>query len=282
MADTNFEFPSTHIEPQSQTLGGSVIGSFAIGHIFWGVRGIFLIFHNGRHQFCISVNTHRTADPNFWGVSNWEFCSTAHFWGVRAIFLIFHSGRHQFCISVNTHRIANTNFAFLSTHIEPQTQTLGGVSNWEFCSRGHFWGVRAIFLIFHNGRHQFCISVNTRKTVHPNFRGVSNWEFCSMAHFWGVRGVFLIFHNGRHQFCISINTHRTADPNFSRVSNWEFCSRAHFWGVRAIFLIFHNGRHQFCISVNTHRMADINFSFPSTHIEPQTQTLGGSVIGSFA
>ena len=36
---------------------------------------------------------------------------------------------------------------------------------------GHFWGVRAIFLIFHNGRHQFCISVNMRTTTDPNFRG---------------------------------------------------------------------------------------------------------------
>ena len=122
MADTNFAFPSTHIEPQTQTIGGFSNWEFCSTAHFWGVRAIFLIFHNGRHQFCISVNTHRTADPNFIWVSNWD-----------------------------------TNFAFLSTHIfssthvDPQTQTLGGVSNWEFCSRGHFWGVRAIFLIFHNG-----------------------------------------------------------------------------------------------------------------------------------
>ena len=147
--------------------------------------------------------------------------------------------------------MADTNFAFRSTHIEPQTQTLGGLSNWEFCSMAHFWGVRSIFLIFHQGRHQFCISVNTHRMADTNFAFPS--------------------------------THiEPQTQTLGGVSNWEFCSRGHFWGVRAIFLIFHKGRHQFCISVNTHRMADTNFAFPSTHIELQTQTLFGSVIGSFA
>ena len=34
MADNNFLFPSTLGESQTQTLGGSVIRSFALGHIF--------------------------------------------------------------------------------------------------------------------------------------------------------------------------------------------------------------------------------------------------------
>ena len=34
MADTNFAFLSTLRKPETQTLGGSVIGSFALGHIF--------------------------------------------------------------------------------------------------------------------------------------------------------------------------------------------------------------------------------------------------------
>ena len=81
-----------------------------------------------------------------------------------------------------------------------------------FCSRMHFWGIRAIFPIFHNGRHQFSISVYTRKTRDPIFRGVSNWEFCSRMHLWGIRAIFLIFHNGRHQFSISVNTWKARDP----------------------------------------------------------------------
>ena len=66
MADTNFPFPLTLGEPQTQTSGGSVFGSFA-QDAFLGVRAIFLIFHNGQHQFCISVNTQRTSYPNFGG-----------------------------------------------------------------------------------------------------------------------------------------------------------------------------------------------------------------------
>ena len=34
MANTNFVFPSTLKKPKTQTLGGSVIGSFALGRIF--------------------------------------------------------------------------------------------------------------------------------------------------------------------------------------------------------------------------------------------------------
>ena len=34
MADTNFAFPLTLRKPETQTLGGSVIGSFALGRVF--------------------------------------------------------------------------------------------------------------------------------------------------------------------------------------------------------------------------------------------------------
>ena len=124
--------------------------------------------------------------------------------------------------------MANTYFAFLSTLRKPETQTLGGVSNWKFHSRTRFWGATAIFPIFHNGRHQFCVSVDTQKTGDPNFRGVSNWKFRSRTCFWGATAIFPIFCNGRHQFCVSVDTQKTGDPNFRGVSNWEFRSRTRF------------------------------------------------------
>ena len=44
--------------------------------------------------------------------------------------------------------MADTNFPFSSPLGKPETQSLGGVGNWEFHSRMHFWGAMAIF---HNG-----------------------------------------------------------------------------------------------------------------------------------
>ena len=41
MADTNFAFPSTLRKPETQTLGGLVIGSFALGHVFGELRLFF-------------------------------------------------------------------------------------------------------------------------------------------------------------------------------------------------------------------------------------------------
>ena len=125
---------------------------------------------------------------------------------------------------------------FVLGHFHGDTQTLGGVD--KFCSRMHFWGATAIFPIFHNGQHQFCVSVNTQKTGDPNFRGVSNWKFCSRTRFWGATAIFPIFCNGRHQFCISVDTQKTGDPNFRELSNWKFCSRTRFLGCYGHFSHF--------------------------------------------
>ena len=80
--------------------------------------------------------------------------------------------------------------------------------------------------------------------------------------------IFPIFRNGRHQFCVSVNTRKTVDPNFRRVGNWSF----------ALGCIFGELWPFFPFSI----MADTNFAFLSTLWKPETQTLGGSVIGSFA
>ena len=59
MADTNFLFLLTLGKPETQTLGGSVIGSFALGHVFGELQPLFPIFHDGWHQFSISIDTVR-------------------------------------------------------------------------------------------------------------------------------------------------------------------------------------------------------------------------------
>ena len=115
--------------------------------MFLGSNTIFPIFHNGQHQFSVSVDTFKTRDPTFGGLVIESF-ALGHFFGELWPF-------SPFSIMVNT------NFVFLSTLGKPQTQTLEGVGNWEFCSRTHFWGATSIFPIFHNGRHKCS---HTRKT----------------------------------------------------------------------------------------------------------------------
>ena len=73
---------------------------------------IFPIFCNGRHQFCVSVDTHKTGHPNFRGSVIGSF----------ALGRIFGVLRPFFPFSV----MADTNFAFPLTLIKPDTQTLGG------------------------------------------------------------------------------------------------------------------------------------------------------------
>ena len=119
----------------------------------------------------------------------------------------------------------------------------------------HFWGATAIFPIFCNGQHQFCVSVDTQKTRDPNFRGVGIWKFCSRMHFWGATAIFPIFCNGRHQFCVSFDTQKARDPNFRGISNWQFCSRMHLRGLFAcvgsgdpvrVLRLFHNNYTGYC------------------------------------
>ena len=89
MADTNFAFPSTLRKPETQTLGRSVIGSFALGRIFGVLQPFFPFSVMADTNFAFSVDTQKTGDPNFRGVSNWKFRSRTHFWGATAIFPIF-------------------------------------------------------------------------------------------------------------------------------------------------------------------------------------------------
>ena len=108
MANTNFLFLLTLGKPETQTLGGSVIGSFTLGCVFTSYSH-FTIFRNGRHQFSISVGTWKTGDPNFREVSNWKFHSRMYFGELWPFF--------PFSI------MADTNFPFLLTLGKPETQT---------------------------------------------------------------------------------------------------------------------------------------------------------------
>ena len=185
MANTNFAFPLTLRKSETQTLGGSVIGSFSLGHVFGELRPFFAFSVMANTNLAFPSTLRKLETQTLGGVGNWKFRSRTRFWGATAIFPIFHNGQHQFCISVDTQKTGDPNFR--------------GISNWKFCSRTCFWGTMAIFPIFRNGRHQFYVSVDTQKTGDSNFRGVGYWKFHSRTRFWGAMAIFPIFRNGRHQ-----------------------------------------------------------------------------------
>ena len=126
MADTNFAFPSTLRKPETQTLGGSVIGSFALGRVFGELQAIFPIFCNGRHQFCVSIDTQKTGDPNFRGLVFGSFALGRVFGELQPFVLFSVMADTNFAISVNNQKTGDPNFR--------------GLGNWKFCSRMHFLG----------------------------------------------------------------------------------------------------------------------------------------------
>ena len=70
----NFDFPSTTMEPLTQTYGGSVIDTFAVRVTGNAQNPILSFFIMAKREISISVNNDGTLDPNLWGVSNWHFC----------------------------------------------------------------------------------------------------------------------------------------------------------------------------------------------------------------
>ena len=110
MANTNFAFPSTLRKPETQTLGGSVIGSFTLGCVFMALRSFFPLSVMADTNFVISLTLRKTETQSLGGVSNWKFRSRTHFWGTMAIFPISCNGRHQFCVSVDTQKTGDPNF----------------------------------------------------------------------------------------------------------------------------------------------------------------------------
>ena len=53
-----------------------------------------------------------------------------------------------------------------------------------------------ILNFFHNGRHRYSISVDTRKKGDPNFEGVGNWKFFCKIDIKEMTVIYSFFHNG--------------------------------------------------------------------------------------
>ena len=90
--NTNFPFPLTFGKPETQTLGGLVIESFAPKCIFAELQPFFQFFIMVDSNFPFSLRLGKLETQTLGGVSKWEFCCRTHFWGARVIFPIFHNG----------------------------------------------------------------------------------------------------------------------------------------------------------------------------------------------
>ena len=110
--------------------------------------------------------------------------------------------------------MADTDIPFLSTLGKPEIETRG-VSNLKFFYTIDIKEMAAIFQIFHNDKHWYSISVNTRKTGDANFGGVSNLKFFHMIDINEMAAIFQFFHNGQHWY--SIDTGKARDVNFQLV-----------------------------------------------------------------
>ena len=126
-----------------------------------------LIFH--------FVDTRKTRDPNFGGVSNLKFFCTINIKEMAAIFQFFHNGQHWYSVSINTQKTGDPNF--------------GGVGHLNFFHTINIKEMAAIFQFFHNGWHWYFI--NTGKTGHVNFLWVQFSKFL-------VGSVFPITHPRFH------------------------------------------------------------------------------------
>ena len=121
--------------------------------------------------------------------------------------------------------MADTDIPFLLTLRKPETQTLGGVSNWKFFCMIDIKEMAAIFQFFHNGWHWY--SIDTGKTGHVTFWLVQFSKFL-------VGSVFPITHSRFHyninawlhlkHFCV---------VTFLHLENWR-----HKFSVDSVFQTF--------------------------------------------
>ena len=117
-------------KPWLYSIIGAVIGSFTLGRVFWELEPFF---HNGQHQFSVSVDTWKTGDPNFGGSIIGSFAIGWNF-GELELFL------HFFIM-------ADTNFLLPSTLRKLETQTLEGSVIGCF-ALGHVFGELELFFHF--------------------------------------------------------------------------------------------------------------------------------------
>ena len=74
------------------------------------MAAIFQFFHNSWHWYSISVNTHKTRDPNFGEVDNLKFFCMIDIKEMAAIYQFFHDDRHWYSISIDTQKTRDPNF----------------------------------------------------------------------------------------------------------------------------------------------------------------------------
>ena len=111
MADTNFAFPSTLRKPETQALGGSVIGSFTLGRVFRVLRPFFPFSIMANINFAIPLTLRKPETQTLGGSVIGSF----------ALGRVFRALRPFFPFSV----MDDTNFAIPLTLRKPETQTLG-------------------------------------------------------------------------------------------------------------------------------------------------------------
>ena len=176
------------------------------------MAAIFQFFHNGQCWYSVSVNTMKTRDPNFEGVSILKFFCTININKMAAIFQFFHNGQCWYSISVNTMKTRDPNF--------------GEVDNLKFFYMIDINIMTAIFQFFHNGRHWY--SVNTGKTADVNFLLVQFSEF-------SVGSVFPITHP---RFHFNINAWLCL-KHFCVVTFLLSENRRHKFSIDSFFRTFH-------------------------------------------
>ena len=110
MAHANFPFPLTLGKLETQTLGGSIIRSFALGHVLGELEPFFQFFIMTNAIFLFPLTLGQLETQTLGEGGSWEFCSRTRFGGARAIFPIFHNDQCHFFVSVDTWTTGDPNF----------------------------------------------------------------------------------------------------------------------------------------------------------------------------
>ena len=97
MADTNLAIPLTLRKLETQTLGGSVIGSFALGHVFGVLQPFFPFSVMADTNFAFPSTLRKPETQTLGGSVIGSFALGRVYRDAMAIFPIFRNGRHQFC-----------------------------------------------------------------------------------------------------------------------------------------------------------------------------------------
>ena len=123
------------------------------------MAAILQFFHNSQCWYSISVDTQKTGDPNFGGVSNLKFFRTINIKEKAALFQFFHNGQHWY--SIETGKTGHMNFLWVQfskfsigsvfpiTHPRFHSNIIAWLHLKHFCV--------VTFLHSENWRHKFSI-----------------------------------------------------------------------------------------------------------------------------